>query len=879
MDGTLTRPNLFQRLRAALSPSLTHPAMLQSFRMPDLERWNMPHRSVDMRDWEVALNMAKNLYRPDRAKLMDLYDSLLKDAHLGSTMETRVLRVVRSKYKLVDAQGKARPDLLPLLETQWFEDFLQYLAEATFYGHTLIELGEMRRPGELRQVNRIDPRNVLPYAGVVARRQGEETGYQFREEPLRTYLIEVGRPDDLGLLERVAPVAVVKKYAIGSWSNFVATFGIPARWVKTRGNSSQRVKQLESVMQNMLSSAYAVIQGDEEFGVAPTPTGDPHKVFDDLVARMNSEISKRVLGQDGTTDNKDASGTYGSLKVLQGVAEDRHAADKASASYVINEELLPRLVKLGYPFNGIRFQWDELRDMAPGELVDAVAKLGVVFDIDPKHVEERTGIRILGARRMPGEQAGGDGNPPGNGRQGGDKPAPPKPGEGGDDDDEDGDGNVTAQWPRDTLGSCGVCGGSKDITAENGPDDLTDEERQALYDDLLATGGQFSQSYFSTTSDALVGGFRQAWQGDPFDFTEQPDPVAFTMMEANVYRFSAAKTRALALEINEMARNAKGFDAFKRMVEESGAFGNHHRWLRTEYANAVNSGQQASRYYAQKRMAKDLPLWEYETMEDGRVRPAHAELNKKVFRHNDRIWDTIYPPNGWRCRCSVRPRWEDGTVTPEALNARSAQEFLDRSELKKMEASGHNINRAKLGEVFKLKGAYQTQNKKGLVSIGVKESYGPDAAQQQFGAIMERPLPKALPPAVDVASTKAQVFRGQDAITLKDHVGRPWKFKVETFDHHMVGKKYVSEARYKTAHLVGDVLGAPDEVWLSVEAETGKAKHRFIRYYDGQSVVVETLTELKAGEEPSMRVFTWYEMSEAHSVSNRTGLLLKRNTR
>lgn len=988
MSGTKTHPGLFQRLKTALLPAAIHPAQMQSYHMPDLERWNMPHRSVDMRDWELALNMAKNLLRPDRTRLADLYESLLKDAHLGSVMETRVLRVVRGKYKLVDADGKTRPELLPLLETQWFEDFLQYVAEATFYGHTLIELGELARPGELRQVNRIDPRNVLPYHGIVARRMGEETGYAFREEPLRSYLIEVGRPDDLGILERVAPVAVVKKYAIGSWSAFVGTYGIPSRWVKTRGNDARRVKQLETVMQNMMSSAYAIIQGDEEFGISPTPTGDPVKVFDDLVRRCNSEMSKRILGQDGTTDNADASGTFGSLKVLAGVAEDRHAADKASAAYVVNQELLPRLTALGYPFGGVRFAWDELRDMAPGELVDAVAKLGMVFDIDPEHVEERTGIRILGARRMPGElrpddpsrQEGQDAppadptipvpegqsiqdtamngaqvasllelitkaangeipesvarpiirtafpkvpenridemlngmkdrqppppptdtNPPGNGRQGGDKPKDTPP-EGGEDEDEDEDGEdgVTAQWPRDTLGSCGICGGSigPDITAEAGLTPLSDEEADQVLREIEESGGLFSQHYFSHTADALVPAFGQAWSKGGASAVDPNtiDTVAYTVMEANVYRFSGLKTRALALEINEIARTSKGFADFKQRVKESGKFGKFNRWRETEYANAMNSGMQASRYYSMKDRVDALPYWRYETMEDGRVREAHANLNNKVFRHDDPIWNVIYPPNGWRCRCYVTPTDNDKDVLD--YDAHAAEDFLGRKGLDQMRRSGHDMNRARIGEVFKLEGAYRTENSKKVYvikngkkvladpPIGYKEAYGEEAAQQSYAAIMSRPLPVAPPGASDATSARNRLFLNKKSIVVNDYIGRPFQFHTDTYDHHVKGK-YLHEKRLRhlSAHLVPDVMSAPDEVWLEFDRRTGEATHRFIRYYQGSPVVVQTKATLSDDGKHSMVVHTWYEMPppgspDDTSATNRVGLLLKRNTR
>ena len=897
----MTQPNLLQRIRAALSPTLTHPAQRQSHHMPDLERWNMPHRTVDMRDWEVALNMAKNLYRPDRTKLMDLYDSVLKDAHLGSLIETRELRVQGAKFKLVDAKGDSKPELARMLEKPWFLDFVKYVVGARFVGHSLIELGELRAPGQLRQVNLIDPRNVLPYSGIVARRQGEETGYAFREEPLRTYLIEVGRPEDLGLLERVAPVAVVKKYAIGSWSQYTGTYGIPARWVKTRGTDARRVKQLETVMQNMLSSAYAVIQGDEEFGIAPTPSTSPADLFDKLISRMNSEMSKRLMGQDGTTDNKDASGTYGSMKVLEGVAEDRHESDKTFVQHVINEELMPRLVALGYPFAGLRFEWDEFRDMSAGELVDAVAKLAVHYDIDPQHIEERTGIKILGARRMPGELGPGDdpnkktdppnGNPPGNGRQGGGQPERTKEGateEEDEDEDDDEEDGITAQWPRESLGSCGVCGGSRgmDIAAEGGLTPLTDDEAEQVLREIEDSGGLFSQHYFSHTADALKAGLNKGWTGTLPVNPEAVDTVAHTVMEANIYQFSGMKTQAMAREMNEIARTSKGFGDFKRRVVESKKFGKFEAYRATEYANAVNSGMQASRYYSMKERADALPFWRYETMEDGRVREGHAQLNNKVFHHNDSIWREIYPPNGWRCRCYVTPIDDGSEALPK--NKHRAQEFIDPKEYAAMKNSGFATNRAQLGEVFRLNASYNTG--KLDQAMGIKENYGRLWRNQRYTEITSRELPELPPGAMTRGDAESLLFPkpGQTKAMLSDHAGRAWTMPLDGWRKHtdpahkQYDPRYGKEQRWKMAHAIPDVLKQPDEVWLLGSSKTdtpGAAHYKYIRYYQGKTIVVEARATLQAGSEPSMRIVTWYEADAKTIGRHRKGNLLKKNAR
>lgn len=48
------------------------------------------------------------------------------------------------------------------------------------------------------------------------------------------------------------------------------------------------------------------------------------------------------------------------------------------------------------------------------------------------------------------------------------------------------------------------------------------------------------------------------------------------------------------------------------------------------------------------------PFWEYDAVEDEHTRPSHLAMNGKVFPADSPVWDTWYPPNGFRCRCTVR---------------------------------------------------------------------------------------------------------------------------------------------------------------------------------------------------------------------------------
>ena len=78
------------------------------------------------------------------------------------------------------------------------------------------------------------------------------------------------------------------------------------------------------------------------------------------------------------------------------------------------------------------------------------------------------------------------------------------------------------------------------------------------------------------------------------------------------------------------------------------------RRLETIYRTNLQSAYMAGRYrdFYDNREAR--PFWMYVAVMDSRTRPAHAALNGRVFRWDDPIWESSWPPNGYNCRCRVR---------------------------------------------------------------------------------------------------------------------------------------------------------------------------------------------------------------------------------
>lgn len=73
--------------------------------------------------------------------------------------------------------------------------------------------------------------------------------------------------------------------------------------------------------------------------------------------------------------------------------------------------------------------------------------------------------------------------------------------------------------------------------------------------------------------------------------------------------------------------------------------------FRTNIQTAFQSGHYKS--MTEPETLRMRPYWQYQTAGDGEVRETHAAMEGKVYRADDPIWDLWYPPNGFKCRCTV----------------------------------------------------------------------------------------------------------------------------------------------------------------------------------------------------------------------------------
>jgi phage gp29-like protein len=259
---------------------------------------------------------------------------------------------------------------------------------------------------EIDRLSKIPVTNFNPHLGIIIKEAGNTTGWQYKEGILANYYMQIGADAELGLLQNLGPMVIAKKIAIGSWLDFIEKFGVPPRWVITDTVDKNRIKELSNMMNAMLTSAWSVLQGNEKIEIANVPSTNADSVFNLLIERCNSEISKRILGATGTMDEKSF---VGSALVHQSMAYERHAADRAKIANIVNKLLIPRLISISSAYaklQGHYFDFDETFEMEPSVLVEKAVSLSQYFDIDYEYISRRTGIPILGVKQSTGVEGG-----------------------------------------------------------------------------------------------------------------------------------------------------------------------------------------------------------------------------------------------------------------------------------------------------------------------------------------------------------------------------------------------------------------------------------------------------------------------------------------
>ena len=358
----------------------------------------------DISKWRIAENAIKAVEFPMSYLLYNLYDDIMNDTTVTSQIENRTLEAISANFNLRPKGGDIDVELTEELQNaEFINEIIRQIVYTRFFGHSVIELDWDNTTGENNLKTTLIPRqNIIAKKGWFHKNYQDAEKINYRElQEYGTWILEFGKNDDLGLLNKIVPHVLFKKFAQSCWSELCEIYGIPPRVMKTDTQDPQALARGKKMMQQMGTAAWFIIDSTEEFQWAQgvQTNGD---VYNNLIRLCTNEISialnGAVLGQD--TQN----GSYGKERAGQDTLKKLVMADIAMVEMYMNTRVMPALARIGVVPEDYVFQYEIAEDTE--ELWKMTVQALNHFTVDPEWVKDKFGIKITGEREsaMPVQQ-------------------------------------------------------------------------------------------------------------------------------------------------------------------------------------------------------------------------------------------------------------------------------------------------------------------------------------------------------------------------------------------------------------------------------------------------------------------------------------------
>lgn len=343
----------------------------------------------DATKYNIALQAAESPMYPNRFLLMQNYQQIVLDAQVQSAMLQRKSRILCKKFMVLGPDGEIDETKTDWFNQKWFYDFQNLALDSIFWGFSCIQFGPIVNDKYV-SIELIPRIYVVPEFSLVRNNTATVTdGKHFDESPYNNWCIGVGEKKDLGLLMYLAPYVIWKKNAMAAWAEFAEIFGSPIRIGKTNVRDELTRKNMENMMINMGVASWAVLDLDDKVELMQASRTDAYQVFDMMVERCNSEISKIVLGQTGTTDEKAYSG---SANVHMNIADMIAMQDTLKMKFVIENQLVPMMIKNGFDLSGCTFKYDETESVPIVEQAKIDASFMPYVKFEKEYLENKYNI-------------------------------------------------------------------------------------------------------------------------------------------------------------------------------------------------------------------------------------------------------------------------------------------------------------------------------------------------------------------------------------------------------------------------------------------------------------------------------------------------------
>lgn len=372
----------------------------------------------DIGSWRCSVIEAESAWNPFRVKMQNIFIDTVLNGHVFACMQRRKNLSLSKGFEFYQGENVSE-EITKMFQTKWFNNFLNYVLDAQYYGYSLISFGDIVN-NQFPKLSLLKRNHVSPDRMHFTSMPYTLHGWDFAEGDLADWTVYVATESEngvsncgYGLLYKVAYYEIFLRNNTGWNADFNEIFGQPIIWGKTTKSQGDERDELESGLANIGSSHHVITDINDEIEFVEAKSGKGMETYANFEERMEKKISKILLGHSdaldstpgklGTQGNKDDSLSK-ALKAIEGV-------DSIFVQHAVNDILIPKMLNLGFKIpldakfrfcnNKEKQEERESNDAANKVTADTVKTLkDAGFKVDAKWIEERTGIPVSEAKEI-----------------------------------------------------------------------------------------------------------------------------------------------------------------------------------------------------------------------------------------------------------------------------------------------------------------------------------------------------------------------------------------------------------------------------------------------------------------------------------------------
>lgn len=155
---------------------------------------------------------------------------------------------------------------------------------------------------------------------------------------------------------------------------------------KTVSESNTDRKRLAQDIANAAQNKVIVTGIEDEVDIKTFTMSNSEKIYTGLIEFVNSEVANLILGSESMAGGMQSY--VGSTKAHQDIFRDRIEVYRRYIENMMNEEIIPRLVNMGYLNPGLEFKYSNRIEMNNEDRIKLYALITDKYEVSSDEIEK-----------------------------------------------------------------------------------------------------------------------------------------------------------------------------------------------------------------------------------------------------------------------------------------------------------------------------------------------------------------------------------------------------------------------------------------------------------------------------------------------------------